>query len=189
MTVLAVLVVASATLTAAPEPPTPAVSKILDLFTQLRAAGAAHQPVAFQLSDGEFNEYSRWALKSSPRPGFESMSAKIFRYNYVSTFTVVDFDAVERWKPGTIPFALKPILNGKKSVWIDFRFSVQNAKLTFSVEKAYFQDVRLPAFFVEKLIEILAARQKEHYDTTKPLALPFGLRELWTADHVIQGKN
>jgi hypothetical protein len=39
------------------------------------------------------------------------------------------------------------------------------------------------------MIAIVAARQPEHYDTTKPVPLPFGLRQVWTADHVIMGKN
>jgi hypothetical protein len=58
------------------------------------------------------------------------------------------------------------------------------------VEKAYYQDVRLPAFFVQKMIQIVAERQPEKYDTSKPLPLPFGLRRLWTtSQHQISGEN
>jgi hypothetical protein len=46
----------------------------------------------------------RYALRTTPRPGVQSLTIKSsLPHNYVSTFTVVDFDAVERWKPGTIP--------------------------------------------------------------------------------------
>jgi hypothetical protein len=145
--------------------------------------------MAFQLSDSEVNEYMRSSLKNTPRPGLESMTVKIFPNNYISTFTVVDFDAVERWHPGTIPTLLKPVLTGKKSIWVDYRIHAQNSKITFSVEKAYYQDIRMPTYFVEKMIQIVAARQPEKYDTSKPMPIPFGLRELTTAEHVIQGQN
>src|ERR1019366_9719760 len=101
---------------------------------------------SFALSDGEINDYMRYALRTTPRPGLDSVTVKIFPHNYVSTFTVVDFDAVERWKPGTIPVLLRPVLNGREAIWLDVRFQAENGTVTFSVEKAYFQKVRLPAF-------------------------------------------
>jgi len=178
-----------------PVGPPPAVAvRILALFDQLRAAEAskAHgtaQHVAFRLSDSEINEYMQYSLRTVPRPGIESVTVKVFPNNYVSTFVVVDFDAVERWHPGTIPAILRPALNGRKSVWVDYRIQSQNSKFTFSVEKAYYQNVRMPALFVDKLIGIVAARQPEKYDTSKPIPLPFGLRQLWTSSRVIQGQN
>jgi hypothetical protein len=170
------------------------VTKFLSTFDELRAAQAenakgGHKRVAFQFSDSEINEYMRYSLQATPRPGLRSVTVKIFPQNYISTFTVVDFDAVERWHPGTIPALLKPVLNGQKSIWVDYRINAQDSKMTFSVEKAYYQNVRLPAFFVEKMIQIVAARQPEHYDTSKPVPIPFGLRQVWTADHVMQGQN
>src|SRR5262245_56140838 len=168
--------------------------KILGLFDQLRSAeisrqAGKHQHVAFQLTDNEIDEYMRYALKTSARPGIESVTVKLFPNNYISTFTLVDFDAVERWKPGTIPSVLRPVLSGKKSVWVDYRFQARDGQLTFSVEKAYYQQLRLPAFLVSKMIEIVAARQPEKYDTSKPLSLPFGLRQVWTSDHSVMGQN
>ena len=174
--------------------PPPDVAKFLTLFDQLRAADTpkAHgtpQHVAFKLSDSEINEYMRYSLHALPRPGLDSVTVKVFPANYISTFTVIDFDAVERWHPGTIPSLLKPVLSGKKSIWVDYRINANDSKISFSVEKAYYQSLRLPAFFVEKMIEIVAARQPEKYDTSKPMPIPFGLRQVWTIDHVIQGQN
>ncbi len=114
---------------------------------------------------------------------------EIFPHNYVSTFTAVDFDVVERWRPGTIPPVLRPILHGKQSIWVDYRFAAANSKITFSVEKAYYDKLRLPSFFVEKMIQIVAARQLEHYDTSKPLPLPFSLRNVWTENQIVKGNN
>lgn len=172
----------------------PAAQKFLTLFDQLRAAQAknaqgGHQNVAFRFSDAEINDYMRYSLRVTPRPGLQSVTVKAFPQNYISTYTVVDFDAVERWHPGTIPALLRPVLSGKKSIWVDYRINAQNYKVTFSVEKAYYQDIRLPAFFVNKMIQIVAARQPEHYDTSKPMPIPFGLKQIWTSDHVVQGQN
>lgn len=189
---IGLLLLAIVPLTAADTPPV--ANKFLGLFDRLRAADdphakGGHQHVAFQLSEVEINEYMQYSLKTTPRPGLQSVTLKLFPKNYVSTFTVVDFDAVERWKPGTIPAILKPVLTGKKSVWVDYRFQIKDGQGTFTVEKAYYQNVRLPAYVVGKMIEILAARQPEHYDTSKPLALPFGLRQVWTTDHTLAGEN
>ena len=168
---------------------------MLRLFAQLQAAqqqkAAGQQParVQFQFTEAEVNQYLAWSLQATPRPGLNGVSIKMFPYNYVSTYTVVDFDAVERWKPGTVPALLRPVLNGRKAIWVDYRFKAENGLATFSVEKAYFQSIRLPAFFVEKMIQIVAARQPEKYDTTKPVPLPFGLRRLTTGEHVASGEN
>jgi hypothetical protein len=172
----------------------PAAAKFLQLFQDLREADAQKIPaarhhVSFQIYANEINEYMRYALRVNPRPGIDSMQVKIFAHNYVSTFTVIDFDAVERWKAGTIPALLRPILRGKKSVWIDYRFQAANSMVSFSVEKAYYNDIRLPAFLVQEMIRIIAARQPEKYDTSKPLPLPFGLRRVSTADQVVMGEN
>jgi hypothetical protein len=177
--------------TAPPAPPVP--QRFLGLFQELRATAAqpptSRQRVSFALSDAELNEYMRYALHSTTRPGLDSVTVKIFPHNYVSTFAVVDFDAVERWKPGTIPGVLRPVLYGKQSIWVDYQFAAANSKLTFSVEKAYYGKLRLPAFFVQRMIQIVGARQPEHYDTSKPLPLPFGLRTVWTENQIVKGSN
>jgi hypothetical protein len=172
----------------------PVAAKFLGLFQDLRDAEAQkatgkNRHVSFRISSGEIDDYMRWSLKASPRPGLDSLTVKIFPHNYISTFTIVDFDAVEKWKPGTIPGILRPLLNGKKSIWVDYRFEDENGKMTFSVEKAYYGGLRLPAFFVQEMIKIVAGRQPEKYDTSKPLPLPFGLRKVWTEDQFMMGDN
>ena len=162
-----------------------AVSKVLDLFDRLRAG----KKTVFQLTEAEVNEYMVSALKRQPRPGLESTRIRFFPKNYVATYIVVDFDAVEKWKPGTIPSILRPVLTGRKTLWIDVRFQVTGSRLTYTVEKAYFEKIWLPAPLVQKMMEVVAARQPEHYDTTKPLPLPFGLRDIRTSDKLLAGNN
>jgi hypothetical protein len=168
---------------------TPAVNKMLGLFQELNAAQNSKKKVRFQFTEGEVNEYLRHAAKVNPRPGLDSMTVKFFQGNYVSTFTVVDFDMVERARPGTVPGLLKPVLNGKKEIWVDLRLNAAGGVMTFSVEKAYFQSIRLPAFLVEKMINIIGSRQKEKFDTSKPVPLPFGLKTITTGDKSVSGEN
>src|ERR1700722_13547286 len=149
-TVLLMLATAGFAATVSADGPPPVAVKFLTLFEQLRTAQAqnthgGHEHVAFQLADSEINEYMRYALRVTPRPGLESVTVKAFPQNYISTYTVVDFDAVEKWHPGTIPTLLRPVLSGKKSIWVDYRIQAQDYKVSFSVEKAYYQSIRLPA--------------------------------------------
>jgi hypothetical protein len=166
----------------------PAVAKMLGLFQTL-SQGSNSKQVSFSFSEAELNEYLSYSLQAVPRPGIKSVVVKVFPGNYVSTFTTVDFDAIQRWKPGTVPALLRPVLNGQKTIWLDIRFQAKDGAATFTVEKAYFQSMRLPAFFVEKMMQVLAARQPEKYDTTKPVPLPFGLRQVYTAAHLVSGQN
>src|SRR5579864_384512 len=126
------------------------VPRVQDLFQKLRTAEAQKAArkkvdhVTFRLTEAEVNEYAEHALRTTPRPGLQSLTIKLFPNNYYSTYTVIDFDAVEKWKPGTIPTLLKPVLSGKRSIWVDYRVVAQNGVATVSVEKAYFGSLRLP---------------------------------------------
>lgn len=165
------------------------VQKVLQLFGDLNQAQSTKQKVRFQLTEDEVNEYLRHARTVNPRPGLERLTVKFFPGNYVSTLTMIDFDMVEQARPGTVPLLLRPVLNGKKEVWIDLRLQAAGGVGTFSVEKAYFQSIRLPAFLVEKMINVVGARQKEKFDTSKPVPLPFGLQKVVTGDKSVAGEN
>jgi hypothetical protein len=181
----------AATLSNTPLPP--AATNMLNLFDRLQDAQSGDSKgdrhVAFKLGESDINEYMRYALKTTPRPGLDSVTVKFFPKDYISTLATIDFAAVEKWHPGMIPTVLRPFLKGKKSVWIDYRIHASGSHLTFSVEKARYQDMYLPTFFVEKMIQILAARQPEKYDTSKPVPLPFGLVVVSTHEQFVEGHN
>ncbi len=181
------LVLAFSMLCASAQPA--AVQKILRLMDDLNQAQSTKHKVKFQLTEAEVNEYLRHAQTVNPRPGLDRLSVKFFAANYISTLTVVDFDMVEKARPGTVPALLQPLLNGKKEVWIDLRFKATGGFVTFSVEKAYFESIRLPAFLVEKMINVVGSRQAEKFDTSKPVPLPFLLRSVVTGDKTLAGEN
>ncbi len=167
-----------------PPQPTAAAAKVLRILHDLGAASVPH--MRFQLTQEEINEYITYALQVMPRPGIDSVYVRIFPNNYISTLTVIDFDAIERWRPGTIPSLFHNVLNGRKTLWLDYRFQIHEGMATFSIEKAYYQQRPLPQFFVRELVQLVGSRQPEHFDVDEPIQLPFGLRGMSTAKGRIQ---
>lgn len=164
--------------------PTPEALKVLDIFSRLQAT--PRQPVSFHLSDDEVNRYLVYALQKIPRPGIDSVAMKFFPHNYLSTLTVIDFDAIERWSPGLVPGFLD--LNGKKALWIDLRFTVDKQTMSYAVEKAFYQDKPIPRFLAEKIIQLVGSRQPEHMGAQE-MPVPFGLTAIHTGEHYIEGQN
>src|SRR5579864_7943304 len=69
-------------------PNPPVVTKFLDLFERLHTAQEKnsegdHQKVSFRLNETEVNEYMRYALKTTPRPGVDSITVKFFPKDYI----------------------------------------------------------------------------------------------------------
>ena len=160
---------------------TPASIKILNLFSMLTAV--PQQPVNFRLSDDEVNQYLVFALLNSPRPGIESIRVKFFPHNYLSTLTVIDFDAIARWAPGLVPELFG--LTGKKAIWIDLRFSMVNGMISYKVEKAFYQDKNLPLWLAEKIVQTVGAQQPENLGGEE-MRVPFALRRIETGEHYIE---
>jgi flagellar motor protein MotB len=156
--------------------PGPDTLRMLDLIAKLQAV--PRQPVSFRLSEQEVNSYLSYTLAKTPRPGIDSVSVKFFEHNYVSTLTVIDFDAMARWSPGLFPGPFN--LSGRRGVWIDLRFSTHDGKVTFKIEKAYYQETKLPLYFAEKIVQTLGAQSPEGFSTDQEMPLPFGLRRAST---------
>ena len=162
----------------------PAVRKMLDVFARLHQLDAQKttgkpEPYKFELTESEVNDYLEYALKKKPRPGIERIEVKFFDENYISTSTTVDFDQVEKWNPGIVPETLRKVLKGKQTVDADFRLIPNGRGLALViVEKAAFNNVRIPAVVVQKIMEVLGSRQPEKYDFSKPMTLPFGLQKV-----------
>lgn len=169
--------------------PSPAVHKVLSALNALNQSSTTRQKVRFEFSEAEVNEYLRYARIANPRPGLHSLSVKLFPANYISSFVVLDFDAVERWRPGTVPSLLRPALTGRKRLWIDVRLTAAKGTGKFSIEKAYFEKIPLPTVLVEKLIEIVAAQQKEEIDTTESFPLPMGIQTITISAQQVRGEN
>jgi hypothetical protein len=145
-------------LSVASQAQSPAVTKVLDLFNNLnhaqstKTAGRSASRVSFTLTEAEVNEYLRHARVVNPRPGLDNLRVQFYPANYIATLVTIDFDAIEKFRPGTIPTLLRPILSGKRDMQLDVRIRPANGVTTFSIEKAAFESVRIPALVVEQMI-------------------------------------
>jgi hypothetical protein len=59
--------------------------------------------------------------------------------------------------------------------------------MSYSVEKAFYQNKSLPRFLAEKIIQIIGSRQPEHLGGQE-MAVPFGLRRIQTSEHYIDAE-
>lgn len=164
------------------------------LAVQLQDAQTAKQrgkpaKVSFQIPEAEANAFIRYGFTEAPRPGVESVRVKFFPKNYVSSYMVVDLDKVNEWRPGTVPTMLQAVLKGKQGIQVDARFRTVNGGLLFDIEKASVNDVRVPAFVVQQILKVVAARQPQPYDLSKPVPLPNGVQRMWTGDKILYGEN
>lgn len=172
---------------APPQDPSPETRKVIEIFKQLRSGSDPERVVSFRLTEKEINSYLSYRLAHAPRPGVRASSVRILPANYFSTRTVIDFDAIEKWKPGAIPLLLRPILAGSRNISLDFRLNPKNGQAALVIEKAAFESLPIPAFLAQEIVALIAARQAERYDTSQPLPLPFGLKTVWTAEGVLMG--
>lgn len=153
-----------------------AVAKFTALFDRLRGAeqenARGHRtPVSFQVSDLQINACMRYAPLARPRPGLESVTVKVFPANYIHGGRIRCRGALAVGHDSSYP---SPRPHRPKIDWLDSRTNAQNSNVTFIVEKAYYQSIWLPAFFANKKIQTVAARQPEKYDTSRPMAIPSG---------------
>lgn len=161
------------------------ILRTLDLFAKLQAL--PHQLVSFHLSEDDINRYLVYALLKTPRPGLDSVTVKLFPHNYVSTITVIDFDAIEAWSPGLVPGFLN--LTGKRAIWIDLKFTAHDGHAVFKVAKASYQNKPLSIFVAEKIIQVIGSQSPEGFRTDQEMPLPFGLRRAATGDGFIEVSN
>lgn len=165
------------------------VSQMQTLVTRLERARKTKDKVSFRFTDEQINQYLVHSLRTTPRPGLTSLRVQFRPGNYIASNAVVDFDAVERWKPGTIPKLMRLALHGRKTISVDLRFQTNRGFATYEVETAYFENLRVPAVVVQEVIRVVAARQPERYDTTKPIPLGLGIQRVWTQNQLVAGEN
>jgi hypothetical protein len=160
---------------------------LLALLLALGLAAAPRRAVVerFTVSERQLNQLLRAELRGRERLGLESATLKLYAWNYVSTYAVVNFDQLERSHPGTIPVLLRVFLRGRRNLLVDFRFQSSGGTFTYTVEKAYFDNLKVPAGLVQSAIELLASRQPERFDVTRPLPLPLGIQRAWTGERVL----
>jgi len=170
------------------------VSHVLELLASLwkyeMNGRKQTQKIAFEIPEDEVNDYLTYSLRLVPRPGIERLAVRLLPQSGVRATAVIDFDAVERWKPGTIPLRLRPLLTGKNALQIDAQFESHNGTLNLELKDVFGPEQKpITKQVVEAIIRSIGAQQPEHYDTSRPIQLPFGIQRVWTEDHLFCGET
>lgn len=167
----------------------PATKKFDRVAEQLERGRRANRKVTATLTENDLNAYLAENLRETGRQGVNSIRLSLLPDNYISSFTVIDFDAVERWRPGTVPMLLRPVLRGRKAIQVDARFRAEGGKFTYQIEKGLFEKIPIPPSLMEKVIEIVASRQPERYDVNRPIPLPPNVQRVWTSQGMMTVEN
>jgi hypothetical protein len=171
------------------------VTQMLDLLTSLAAynrngRNRQQQQISFEIPETEINEYLAYSLRFVRRPGIESASVTLLPHNTVQAVALIDYDAIRRWNPGTVPLALQATLQGKREIHLDAQFEAQNGILNFTLQAAQDHERKpIPKDVAANILRSLAAQQPEQYDTSAPIRLPFGLQRVWTESRVLCGNT
>jgi len=146
------------------------------------------QQISFEIPEGEINDYLAYSLRVLGRPGIETVSVRLLPHNEVRATAVIDFDAVGRWNPGTVPLRMQPALSGKRAVYLEAQFEAHAGILNFTLKAAQDREHKpIPQNVAESILRSLGAQQPEQYDTSGPIQLPFGLQRVWTESQMLCG--
>jgi hypothetical protein len=171
------------------------VEHMLDLLASLgnydrKGRNREAQQISFEIPEEEINDYLAYSLLVLRRPGIEGMTLKLLPRNQVQATAVIDFDAVGRWNPGTVPLRLQPELNGKRTIYLEVQFETHDGILNFTLKAAQDREHKpIPKNVAESILRSLGAQQPEQYDTSGPIQLPFGLQRVWTESQMLCGNT
>jgi hypothetical protein len=192
-----------AALTAIPSVPAVAVTgekntrveHMLDLLASLwaydrKGRNREAQQISFEIPEEEINVYLDYSLRVVRRPGIERVAVKLLPHNEVQATAVIDFDAVGRWNPGTVPLRLQPSLSGKRAIYLEAQFEAHDGIFNFTLKAAQDSEHRpIPKNVAESILRSLGAQQPEQYDTSGPIQLPLGLQRVWTENALLCGNT
>jgi hypothetical protein len=171
------------------------ITHVLELLASLWAYDRSGrdrraQRISFEIPETAINEYIGYALRLGRRPGIESLMVKLLPHNAVQANVVIDFDAVERWNPGTVPLRLKPVLHGQGELHLNAQFQAQDGIFSFTLQAAEDPAHKpIPTEVAAGILRSVAAQQPERYDISEPIPLPFGLQRVWTENQVLYGNT
>ena len=164
-----------------PKPPAERVADVLLEFiarANERSAGKTPLEKTVRLSEGDLNAYLQQAVQRKPRFGLTSVYIKLISPGYVGTTATIDFDQVQVDDSSLAVRMVRSVLSGRQQIYLEGSVSGKDGLGQFKLEKAYFGSIRLPVYFIEKVISFLGQRQNPPVDPEKPIPLPFGIRKV-----------
>jgi len=124
----------------------------------------------FRITEDELNAYIEQTYRSKPKGGVRSASVKLLNDNRVSADGVINVEDLKTENS----MALKMItlmFSGDQALKVEAKLLFQGNTVFYELERAQFNKIALPNLLVQKLIEILARKQSQKTDVTKPVPL------------------
>jgi hypothetical protein len=88
-----------------------------------------------------------------------------------------------------MPAPVRLAFNGRKSLWVDFRFTATGGSIQAKVEKAFLGDVSVPPRVMESLLRLAASSDPAAYDIVSGVAIPWKIKTLATEAKTLTGHN
>lgn len=167
------------------------VADLLASLARLDPDGkVAPKKMGFEIPERAVNEYLAYSLRNKPRPGISAITVTLLPKNDISAMVEIDFNSVTQWNPEILPEPLRPLLSGKRALQLNAHFESGNGTFTFNLKDAHGPDGKLlENKLMIILLEAIGAHQPESYDAAKPIALPFGLKRVWTEKQSVMGET
>jgi len=145
---------------------------------------------SWSLYQPELNAYLNHSIRSKKRFGVKSVQVALRERDYVVATVVVDFNQVKIQDDSLFFKTAKSMFSGEQSMTVEGYVRTNSAgKGSFVLEKAYFGSLRIPAFLVNKVIQMVGQRQAPPIDPAQPTALPYGIQKIEIYNGMLKVKS
>lgn len=169
----------------------PAISPVLqtlcDLWEYEHAGRPSGQRLSFEFPEAYINLYLSTSLKLKARPGLSSLSVEFLPGNRIIATAGVDIRRLMAEDPAMVPSNLRSQLMRANTLKADFTFRIESGLLTFAVKPVASDGLDVPGPVLERIIRRLASIQPERLDTSRPITLPWGMKDLYTRAKLLGG--
>ncbi len=123
-----------------------------------------------RITEDELNAYLTQEYISKPHSGLKSVVTHLLASNRVVADAIVDVDDLKTENSSVLKM-ITWFFSGDQALHVQAQLLFKGNTVTYQLEDAQLNNVTLPNALVEKLIEILARRQTQKIDVTKPIPL------------------
>ncbi|MGB7622797.1 MAG: hypothetical protein WBN92_10650 [Terriglobia bacterium] len=135
------------------------------------------QNSTIRITEDELNAYLEQEYRKKPHSGMKSASVKLFDGNRIAADSIIDVDEIRSDNSMGLKM-LTWLMSGNQSLHAEAKLIFKDNTVTYQLERARVNDVTLPNALVEKLIEILARKQSQRMDVTKPIPLSSSIKHV-----------
>lgn len=123
-----------------------------------------------RITEEELNAYLEQEYRKKPNSGMKSASVKLFDSDRVAADSMIDVDEIKTDNSMGLKL-LTWMMSGNQMLHAEARLIFKDNTVAYELERAQLNGVTLPNVLVEKLIEVLARKQSQKIDVTKPIPL------------------